>query len=222
VRTIEKIEKPVVYLGPSLDINIAKTILDADYRPPAQKWDIMNDYLSGGREFILIDGVFLDEYPTPPKEIRAILSEGAKVWGASSMGALRAVELRNIGMQGLGLIYQYYLTGQVEDDDEVAVIFNKKNNKSYSYPLINLRYSLKHLKATKKLAIEVADEILEKEKERYFPFRNFNSIYETCKEISGNKGDEIYNLIKDNWIDLKAIDAKSTLRKVSYTYQRRG
>lgn len=203
-----------------MDINIAKNILDAEYRPPAQKWDIMSDYLKGAREFILIDGVFLDEYPTPPKEIKTILDEKeATVWGASSMGALRAVELRNLGMKGVGLVYQHYLTGKVEDDDEVAVVFHRESGVSHSYPLINLRYTLKSLEVNNKISKYISEEILKIEKNKYFPFRNLNSIKETCNTLAADQGNELFNLIINNWIDLKALDAKLLLRKIRNGYQ---
>ena len=33
---------PIIYLGPSLEINKAKKIIDADFKPPAKKGDLIN------------------------------------------------------------------------------------------------------------------------------------------------------------------------------------
>jgi len=49
---------------------------------------------------------------------------GARVLGASSMGALRASELDIYGMEGIGLIYQAYKSGHLVSDDEVALTFD--------------------------------------------------------------------------------------------------
>lgn len=199
-----------------MDVTKAKSLLRADYRPPARRWDILNDCLEGAQMIILIDGVFLDEYPPSPKELASVLKEGIKVWGCSSMGALRAVELRKLGMKGSGIIYNQYLSRQVEDDDEVAVVFNNTTNKAYSYALINLRYTLNILVNNNLLDKDDAKKVFDNQKSIYFPDRNFLSIKYSCIDIFGEvKGLRIYEMIKSNWIDLKKVDAEILLRFIS-------
>ena len=43
------------------------------------------------------------------------------MWGAASMGALRAAELAPFGMRGVGAIYRAFARGTLVADDEVAV-----------------------------------------------------------------------------------------------------
>ena len=50
------------------------------------------------------------------------LTQGIHVYGAASMGALRAAELAAFGMVGVGKIFEAYRDGVIEDDDEVAVL----------------------------------------------------------------------------------------------------
>ena len=50
------------------------------------------------------------------------MSEGVPVFGAASMGALRAAELHEFGMRGVGRIFEAFRDGALEDDDEVAVM----------------------------------------------------------------------------------------------------
>jgi hypothetical protein len=63
--------KPVIFLGPSLSREKAKNILEADYRPPAKKGDLLRlasltkDVTMVG----LIDGFFLQDYPPTPIEV---------------------------------------------------------------------------------------------------------------------------------------------------------
>ena len=45
-----------------------------------------------------------------------------QVFGASSMGALRAAELAPFGMDGRRRIFEAFRGGELEDDDEVAVV----------------------------------------------------------------------------------------------------
>ncbi len=76
----------------------------------------------------LIDGAFRDVRAVWHREILWALSQGIHVFGAASMGALRAAELDRYGMRGVGRIYEAYRDGiwpgfaePFEDDDEVAV-----------------------------------------------------------------------------------------------------
>src|SRR4051812_46459755 len=54
-------ERVVVFLGPSLDTEVALGILDADYRPPARKGDFYRLLGSDVETVVLIDGVFHGE-----------------------------------------------------------------------------------------------------------------------------------------------------------------
>ncbi len=93
--------KPIVFLGPSLPRQEAEKLLDADYRPPIRRGDM--DALPPGSIAGIIDGVFDQDLSVSPTEIRAALLRGVRVFGAASMGALRAVEVP--GVRGIGKIY---------------------------------------------------------------------------------------------------------------------
>ena len=49
--------------------------------------------------------------------------------GASSMGALRAAELSQFGMVGIGEVYQAFKLGRLEDDDEVAIVHGPEGSR---------------------------------------------------------------------------------------------
>ncbi len=112
----------VIFLGPTLSpddgVRGARRRLPSACRarrPPA-----------GGvpqrpRAIGLVDGLFERVPAVWHKEILFALSEGVHVYGAASMGALRAAELDAFGMRGVGDVYRAYADGSLEDDDEVAV-----------------------------------------------------------------------------------------------------
>ena len=91
---------------------------------------------------MLIDGVFFQDCSVAHKEVLYALESGAKVLGASSMGALRASELDVYGMEGIGEIYQAYKSGHLVSDDEVALIFDPFTWEPRSEPLVNIRFNL--------------------------------------------------------------------------------
>ena len=66
--------RAVIFLGPSLSREKATSILEADYRPPAKKGDLLrlasltNEVTIVG----LVDGFFLQDYPPTPIEVYQI------------------------------------------------------------------------------------------------------------------------------------------------------
>ena len=61
--------KPVIFLGPSLSREKARKILDADYRLPAKKGDLLQLILKEVDIVGLVDGYFLQDYPPTPIEV---------------------------------------------------------------------------------------------------------------------------------------------------------
>ncbi len=111
-----------VFLGPSLPVEEARGILDAVYLPPVAQGDVLRVLARRPDVIGFVDGYF-DKVPSVwHKEILLALSRGVRVLGASSMGALRAAELADFGMEGVGTIYEWFRSGRLEDDDEVAIV----------------------------------------------------------------------------------------------------
>jgi hypothetical protein len=110
-----------VFLGPSLPVEQARQLLDATYLPPIQQGDLLRLLDRQPRHVGIIDGYFETVPAVWHKEILLAMSRGVHVFGAASMGALRAAELHSFGMVGFGKIFQWYRDGAIIADDEVAV-----------------------------------------------------------------------------------------------------
>ena len=99
----------LVFLGPTLRLSEAEAVLDAIYLQPAAQGDILlAAHAFRPRAMVLIDGQFEDRPAVRHKEILWAMAQGIVVIGAASMGALRAAELHDFGMVGVGLIYRWY------------------------------------------------------------------------------------------------------------------
>jgi len=113
----------VVFVGPTLAAaEVSRRLPGCDVRPPVSVGDVLR--LSRRRSvarIAIIDGYFERMAAVWHKEILVALSRGIAVWGAASMGALRAAELAPFGMVGVGTIYRAYAAGRLVADDEVAV-----------------------------------------------------------------------------------------------------
>ena len=205
--------KIVVFLGPSLDREGAREILDADYRPPAKRGDVFKAAKEGARIIGLIDGVFFQDSAVAHKEILHVLEMKTKVIGSSSMGALRAAELYPYGMEGIGEIYRLYRNGTLVSDDEVALIFDPVSFDPLSEPMINIRDNIRE--AEEKMIIDAGagEKILESALSLYFPDRTYERILEIA-DLDEDERERFKSFIQKEKGDLKREDAIRALERI--------
>ena len=214
--------KPVIFIGPTLSIDKAKEILDADYRPPAKKGDLLQLIPTAVKFVGLVDGYFLQDYPPTPIEVYNILrKKDVMVFGSSSLGALRAVELKRFGMIGIGKIFNLFLKGIIDSDDEVAVTFTEYTGYK-SDALIDIRYNL--FLAQKKQIIDknTKRNILRIAKKTYFPYRTYDDILDESKKIFSLQKKQIEDFgeyISKNKVSLKEKDAINLLINIKNTIE---
>ena len=166
----------VVFLGPSLSRARAEQIIEADFRPPAKRGDIYLAARQGAKIILLIDGVFFQECSVAHKEVIYALEAGARVVGASSMGALRACELDIYGMVGVGKIYEAYKSGHLVSDDEVALIFDPFSWEPRSEPLVNIRFNLDLAWKKGVISASCKDRLFHCALAQYFPDRTYERM----------------------------------------------
>jgi hypothetical protein len=209
--------KPVIFLGPSLSRDKARKILDADYRLPAKKGDLLKLILKEVNIVGLVDGYFLQDYPPTPIEVyNLVRKRDVKVLGSSSLGALRAVELGKYGMIGIGKIFRLFRDGILDSDDEVAVTFTDYMNYK-SEALIDIRYNLFLAQKYKIIDNMTRRSILKIAKQTYFPYRTYEDILDKCKlkypEIHSQL-ESFRDYVLNNKKSLKEMDAVRLLKHI--------
>lgn len=112
----------IVFVGPTLLLEDARRVLDATYLGPVAQGDVLRAVEAGPAAIAIIDGYFARVPAVWHKEILWALAQGVRVFGASSMGALRATELAAFGMVGVGRIFEGFRDGAYEDDDDVTIV----------------------------------------------------------------------------------------------------
>ncbi len=132
----------VLFAGPS----IAGLAVpgDIDLRPPARCGDLAALLEQPPAAVALVDGVFKLAPTVWHKEIMSLLALGVRVIGGASLGALRAVELARVGMEGVGTIYDGYRSGLMVRDDAV-MLDHAPGELGYaplSLPLVDAEYAL--------------------------------------------------------------------------------
>ncbi|HEY9831473.1 MAG TPA: TfuA-related McrA-glycine thioamidation protein [Stenomitos sp.] len=205
-------KKIVIFLGPSLPIAEAKEILDAIYLPPAKQSDLLSAVTTYKPDIIgLIDGVFLSLPSVWHKEILYAIEQGVAVYGASSMGALRAAETDAFGMIGVGEIYRLYASGELIDDDEVVTVHGPEDTDycRLSEPMVNVRATFRRANDEGIIDSNVCEQLSAIAKSIYFPERTFPAIFRKAATagISPEKLDAMAAFAKTNYVDLKRQDA---------------
>ena len=110
-----------VFLGPTLAIEEARAILDATYLPPASQGDVFRLVATHDARIVgIIDGHFQAVPSVWHKELLWAMSQGVHVIGAASMGALRAAELAEFGMVGIGRIFEAFRSGVLAPYDDAV------------------------------------------------------------------------------------------------------
>lgn len=134
----------IVFAGPSIPTSVRAAHPGLDWRPPAQAGDLLHLVEAPPPVVCLIDGFFDHRPAVRHKELLLLLSRGVRIFGAASIGALRAAEMAAFGMIGVGAIFRAYATGRIVGDDEVALIHAAAGQdwRPLSVPLVDLRAML--------------------------------------------------------------------------------
>jgi TfuA protein len=207
--TTEAGTRPIVYLGPTLPVATAQTILDADYRPPIKRGDLPHGHDGA---IIIIDGEFAQSLSVSPNEILRLVDGGTRVVGAASMGALRAAELYPCGMEGCGWIYEQYRSGRIEGDDEVAVTYAPEDMQALTVPLVNVRRWVEQLVAEDELESMTARRLLARARRVFYADRTERRLRAELEAVVGPE--ELARLLRASGgeiTDAKADDARLVL-----------
>lgn len=207
--------KPVVFLGPSLRRDRAATLLDADYRPPIKRGDLA-DLIPNPPQFIgIVDGEFFQSLSVSTKEILPLLDCGVTILGASSMGALRAVETCRYGMIGVGQIFRMYLQGEIDGDDEVAVTYSPETYQTLSEPLVNYRIALAAACDEGIVTPLLSSRLIRRLKRIYFPDRTERRFWhEAGQVLPGPACELLQEYFRRAKPDAKAEDAAELLTAI--------
>jgi YcaO-like protein with predicted kinase domain len=137
-----------VYAGLSADREEVLSVLpEARFEGPVQRGDLAAALRRGAQRILILDGRFHQSLAVSPSEIMDALRRGVRVYGASSMGALRAAELEPYGMVGSGSIFRYIRERSPFRDDFIAQLFSatRKEVQERSITFVELHLNLRAL-----------------------------------------------------------------------------
>ncbi|RAS04370.1 TfuA-like protein [Ensifer adhaerens] len=198
----------IIFAGPTLYGASLSLPADVQLRPPAKQGDFYKAVREGATVIGLVDGVYEHVPAIWHKEILFGLSEGVRVFGAASMGALRAAECAAFGMVGIGEIYEGYASGSLENDSDVAQSHApaEMGFLPLSEPVVNVRATLDQIQSLG-LVTQTERDLLDAASDAIF-FKD-----RTYKKLAGTairheeRSSAVANLLRDNSVNLKLRDA---------------
>lgn len=144
-----------MFVGPTL--NGSAALIEGSgvkLLPPVKRGDVER-LVSTRRPGVvaIVDGQFHQCLAVSHAEIRLAVAKGWQVWGLSSMGAIRACEMKHLGMRGYGEVYDWFCRDEDFRDDEVALTHAPAPPYvALSEPLIHIRAWLQELVKTRLLS----------------------------------------------------------------------
>ncbi|MFZ5894975.1 MAG: TfuA-like protein [Myxococcota bacterium] len=208
----------IVFSGPTLSpARVGELLVGATCRGPAACGDVYRATSRRPRAIVVIDGYFDHTLSIWHKELHWALSQGIRVYGAASMGAIRAAEMAELGMVGVGWIYEAFRAGTLEDDDEVAVSHGDEGQgyRAQSVPMVNIRATLRA--ALHEGALDSGDEarLIAAAKALYYPDRSFAAILTARSQVPFDRLARIRDWLQHHGVvDQKAIDAAAAVARV--------
>jgi len=210
--------KVFIFLGPTLAHELARAECDAIYVEPAAQGDIYRAVLEQPFAIGLIDGYFERLPAVWHKEILWALAEGVHVFGAASMGALRAAELARFGMRGVGAIFNAFQDGTLEDDDEVAVAHGEASSgyRATSEAMVNIRATLREAEQARIIGEKTHARLISLAKELFYPDRSYPLLLARALEAGESPAhiDALRGFIASERVDQKRLDALALLQAV--------
>jgi hypothetical protein len=208
--------RAVIFAGPSLPPNVRPDLwLDIDWRPPIRQGELYRAALDRPAVIGVIDGYFEVTPTVWHKEILWAMAQGIHVYGAASIGALRAAELDVFGMKGIGRVYEDFRDGVLEDDDEVAVLHGPEE---LGYPpltdaMVNIRATLAEAARQGILTLQMAAGLAAIAKSLFYKERTYGAMLDGAAEARLHAV-ELARF--DHWLpagrlDQKRLDALATL-----------
>lgn len=201
----------VIFAGPTLPRSKAPCAPELEWRPPARQGDVYKAATSSPPLIGVIDGYFEWTPTVWHKEILWAMAQGIHVYGAASVGALRAAELAAFGMKGIGYVYQQFHTGMLADDDEVAVLHGpgELDYLQVTEAMVNVRVTIDQALRCEVLEPAVAAALLRVAKSQFYKDRTYEAILKAACEL-GISDDALRRFaawLPGGQVDQKRLDA---------------
>ena len=206
----------VLFAGPSLPDAAALCGDAIRVLPPAVHGDVLAAVRAGALAIGIIDGGFEHVAPVWHKEILHALDAGVAVFGAASMGALRAAECDTFGMTGIGRIYEDYAAGRRIDDADVALLHGpvELGYPALSLPLVNADATLDRLEVLQAIDKSHISSFRDAARRLFYKDRTWSRVVEEAGDGQDVKG--LLQLLHATSVNQKREDALALVAAIRH------
>jgi hypothetical protein len=209
-----------VFVGPSLPPSERSTLPRFVFHAPAAQGDVYRLVQEQPLALAIIDGYFERVPSVWHKEILWALSQGVRVFGAASMGALRAAELADFGMIGVGSIFDDFASGRLSDDDEVAIVHADASFdfRAGSEAMVNIRATLVLAQQHNVLSADQHHALCARAKRLFYPDRSYATLLSCAREeLDRSSCERFAEWLReaDHRVDQKRLDALALLERLA-------
>lgn len=173
--------------------------------PPVRRGDV--DHLVATSDpgvLVICDGIFGSAAAVSHAEICNALDSGWGVWGVSSMGAIRAYEMRSEGMCGFGYVYSmFFELADFKDDEMCLLYFPEEPYFPVSEALVNLRFALEQQRAALGISEKSQRDLLSALGDLWFGDRTEEKIRSLMTGLAGIEARKADTLL--SWLGLHRV-----------------
>ena len=206
----------IAFAGPCLpphpDRRWRSLLSQVEVRPPAQRGDVLQALGRRPSCLVLLDGFYYDTPAVTHKELLYALESGTPVYGAASMGALRAAEMAPFGMVGVGQVFQWFHQGDLDGDDEVAILHapEEMGFRPLTVALVEVRHALRRLVDADLIDGTKARDLIDAVKALAFLHRTPTRLSDLAEHALGPAGsDALHRALQAE--SIKGLDAMAAL-----------
>lgn len=203
----------VIFAGPTLPPRDRPRDPALVWRPPVRQGELYRAACEGPAIIGVIDGYFEATPTVWHKEILWAMAQGIHVFGAASIGALRAAELDGFGMRGVGKVYEAFRDGTLEDDDEVAVLHGPEE---LGYPavteaMVNIRATIAAAVAEGIVGAAAAGTLIAAAKGLFYKERTYPAV---LRHLSAHDRAAFAEWLPRGGLDRKQFDAEAMVAAI--------
>lgn len=186
-----------------------------ELHPPVRRGDVQRwvDSTEGPGVLLICDGAFQNVPAVSHAELCAALDAGWQVWGVSSIGAIRAHEMRAEGMRGFGEVYAMFSRFDDFTDDELCLLhFPEEPWFPVSEALVNVRHALTCQGPALRIGMTSAQRLIDALRGLWFGDRTLERIRSLMLEAAGCSPMQADGLL--SWLSahrLKTLDLQKLL-----------
>lgn len=215
------LETCTLFAGPSLHGIDSQLLCSGGLvlRPPIKRGDIERLMVySPPSNLAIVDGVFHAHPAVGHAEILDAMNAGWRIWGLSSMGAIRACEMNTLGMKGFGEVYRLFASDQDMSDDEVTLIHQAQEPfLPLSEPLIHIRQFLRHWTTEQIITQEQEHDLLTYLKNMWYGNRTLNRLREVLLALAISENQIDSAIANFSAYRIKSLDLASFLKLQPWT-----